>query len=237
MQTYDHNSLTALSNAGFNETEVACFVELKDTGVNFEDLSELSQLSGKAGIEEAKKTLKEIVNEKEEKLFKKELGEKIEIILNNLFEREFKEFKAEVKPVNEYDIVIFNERSPEKKFYIELKSLNVDNPEPVKMGIHQAKFASKCPERYALIYISKQRGIEITEEYLKANIICDLKIGINVQPEVEKSLAIDEIKASHNEFRLSIKDPSMKVHIRKNHFFQLKDGFSELQNKINELLK
>lgn len=230
-------SLSKLAESSLTNEDINSMVALGNSGVDINKISELAELSKEVGVEAILTSAKELVEEQRELLFKKEIGENVEQILNKVFEREFPNYEARLERTRDYDILIRNKLYPSKQYFIELKSIRENNTEPIKMGIHQARKAKSNPDNYALLLIRRPPQSGISEEYLRNNIICDYQIGKDVISEVDKSKMVDEIVSSMDFIKLEIKDPTMKVHIRQEYIDRLGKDFDELKTKIHEAIR
>ncbi|MDF9794992.1 hypothetical protein OKW21_000255 [Catalinimonas alkaloidigena] len=230
-------SLSKLAESSLTNEDINSMVAIGNSGVNINKMSELANLSKTAGIDEVLESARDLAREEEERVFKQEIGENVEQILNNVFKRELPSYEASLDRKRDYDILIRNKLHPLNQYFIELKSIKENNTEPIKMGIHQARKAKDNPNNYALLLIRRPPENSITEEYLRNNIICNYQIGKDVISEVDKSRVVDEIVKSMDSIKLKIKDPSMKVHIRQEYIDPLGKDFEELKTKIHEAIK
>lgn len=230
-------SLSRLVSSNLSNEDINSMIEIEKSGIRMDQMSELAKLSKSAGIDKVLKSAKELAQENEERIFKQKIGEQVENILNDLFEKEFPNLRAKLERTIDYDIIIFNKEHSDRKYFIELKSIMEGNTEPIKMGIHQARKAKNNPNNYALLMIRRPQESNITEEYLRNSIICDYQIGKDVVSEVDKSKTVDEIVKSMDSIKLEIKDPTMKVHIRQDYIDQIGKDFEELKMKIYEAIK
>jgi hypothetical protein len=231
------SSLSNLAKTTLTNDDINSMVEIGNSGVDINKMSELAILSKMAGIEKILESARDLAREEEERVFKQEIGESIEEILNEVFKKEFPYFDAELKRAKEYDILITNKLKPSNRYFIELKSIKDENPEPIKMGIYQARWAMENPENYALLLIKRPPKSIITEEYLRSNITCDCQIGKDISEEVGKSIIVDEIVSSMGSIKLEIKDPTMKVHIHQDFINRLGKDFDELKMNINKAIR
>lgn len=230
-------SLSKLAESSLTNEDINSMVAIGNSGVDINKMSELAELSKEVGVEAILTSAKELVEERRELLFKKEIGENVEQILNKVFKREFPNYEARLERARDYDILISNKLNLTKQYFIELKSIRENNTEPIKMGIHQARKAKDNPSNYALLFIRRFPESRITEEYLRSNIICDYQIGKDVISEVEKSKMVDDIVRSMDSIKLEIKDPTMKVHIRQDYIDRLGKDFDELKTKIHKAIR
>lgn len=230
-------SLSKLAESSLTNEDINSMAAIGNSGVDINKMSELAELSKEVGVEAILTSAKELAEERRELLFKKEIGENVEHILNKIFEREFPNYEARLERTRDYDILISNKLNPSKKHFIELKSIRENNTEPIKMGIHQARKAKDNPDNYALLLIRRPPESSINEEYLRNNIICDFQIGKDVISEVDKSKMVDDIVRSMDSIKLEIKDPTMKVHIRQEYIDRLGKDFDELKRKIHDAIK
>jgi len=230
-------SLSKLAESSLTNEDINSMVAIGNSGVDINKMSELAELSKEVGVEAILSSAKELVEERRELIFKKEIGENVEQILNNVFKREFPNYKARLERTRDYDILIRNSINPSNQYFIELKSIKENNTEPIKMGIYQARKAKANPDNYALLLIRRPPESSITEEYLRNNIICDYQIGKDVISEVDKSNIVDEIVRSMDSIKLEIKDPTMKVHIRQEYIDGFGKDFEELKRNIHEAIK
>jgi hypothetical protein len=228
------SSLSKLAESKLTNEDINSMLAIGVSGVDINKMSELAKLSNEVGVEAILTSAKELVEERRELIFKKEIGEHVERILNSIFVQEFPFFEARLERTKEYDILIRNKFNPVKQYYIELKSIRDDSVEPVKVGIHQARKAKDNPNNYALVLIRRPHDLNISEEYLRSNIISDFQIGKAVIDEVNKSEIVDKIVKSIDNIRLEIKDPKMKLHIKQDYLLQLENGFDVLKTKIIE---
>ncbi|MGB3466619.1 MAG: hypothetical protein WBA74_15165 [Cyclobacteriaceae bacterium] len=230
-------SLSKLAESSLTNENINSIVAIGNSGMDINKMSELAEFSKEVPIDEIINSAKNLVEERRELLFKKEIGENVEQILNNVFKREFPNYEAQLERTTDYDILIRNKISPSNQYFIELKSIRENNVEPIKMGIYQARKAKDNPENYALLLIRRPPESGISEEYLRNNIVCDYQIGKDVISEVDKSQMVDDIVNSMDSIKLEIKDPSMKVHIRQGYIDNLGKDFDELKTKIHEAIK
>src|SRR5690606_28498019 len=231
------DALSKLAESSLTNLDINSMLAIGKSGIDIAKMSEIASLSKEVGADAIIESAKDLVEEKRELLFKKEVGESVEEILNRIFEREFPDYVASLERTKEYDLVITNKLKLKNRYYIELKSIKANNSESIKMGIHQARKAREFPDNYALLLIRRPTQGNLTEEYLRANILCDYQIGKDVIREVEKADAVDAIVKSLDSIKLEIKDPTMKVQIRQQYIEKLGKTFDELKTKIHEAIR
>lgn len=231
------DALSKLAESSLTNQDINSMIAIGKSGVDMAKMSEIASLSKEVGADAIIESAKDLAEEKRELLFKKEVGESVEEILNKIFEKEFPDYIATLERTKEYDLVITNKSKLKNRYFIELKSIRDNNSDPVKMGIHQARKAKDFPDNYALLLIRRPTQGNLTEEYLRANILCDYQIGKDVIKEVEKADAVDAIVKSLDSIKLENKDPTMKVQIRQQYLEKLGKTFDALKTKIHEAIR
>jgi len=124
--------------------------------------------------------------EREEFIFKKKVGDVFENVFKQLINQDAKLQISKVE--GEEDFIIVNNNT-QKKFYIELKSINIAE-DRVSMTHKQAKKAAAYPGDYILCIIPNN-GESIDEQYFTTNAKFDKTIGNKLARKVAEALTFE----------------------------------------------
>ncbi|MFB0499010.1 hypothetical protein ABID99_005247 [Mucilaginibacter sp. OAE612] len=124
--------------------------------------------------------------EREEFIFKKKVGDVFENVFKQLINQDAKLQISKVE--GEEDFIIVNNNT-QKKFYIELKSINIAE-DRVSMTHKQAKKAPAYPGDYILCIIPNN-GESIDEQYFTTNAKFDKTIGNKLARKVAEALTFE----------------------------------------------
>lgn len=226
-----------------DEGSIELLKQIRDLGLSISDekmvidyANSLVGLSDKGKKRLAEKA-EQILEEERDFDFKRQVGEKVEDFLNQLFRHEFPHYEIRYVGKGAYDFLITNPQNG-KKYSIELKSIKAGNSSDIKMAISQARHAFKYPENYALLLIRRPAdGREINDEFLKANLKCVYQIGKNVEVQVRNSFQIEEIINQSDSIKLSVEDPTMKVVIRQEYIDKLGKTFESLKSVVQQAIQ
>lgn len=151
-----------LGNAGI----VAMLKQIDDNDLEYEEVSELLALGGALGsLNEVIRNAKELLEEKQDFEYKKELGERMEQVLKEALDAEG--FQTEVQGIGSYDISVTNPANG-KVFYIELKSSAIGSSESLRLAPSQAMAWRTDAANRALCLIERgTNGSTVSIDYVK----------------------------------------------------------------------
>ena len=215
-----------------NKENLAILAELSSNGTDLTALKRLSAISKEVGFAPILKEAEALLKEKEEFNFKREVGHTVEALLEDLFSTDLPNYEVKFIGTGPYDFIVSNKTNG-NEYYVELKSVNASNTEPIKMAISQARYAAKYPDRYVLCFIRRPDGIlELSKKYLRENIKCIYQVGSDVKRAVDESNNVDNYIKASNAIKLEIKDPEMKVSFDLEYVEKLGKNFDSLRENI-----
>ncbi|OUJ69074.1 sacsin N-terminal ATP-binding-like domain-containing protein [Hymenobacter crusticola] len=125
-------------------------------------------------------------------------------------DREKDEAKAEIryKGIGSYDFAIVNSSEPQKRFYIELKSyLKMDNPQPIRMAVSQAREAATGTVPFALCVVGREGSSDhVSIEDIEANLLYVKGLAIHLYPIVQEITELERLQQQSNDVWLDVPD-------------------------------
>lgn len=215
-----------------NKENLAILAELSSNGTDLAALQKLNSISKEVGFEKIIESAEELLEERRDFEFKKQIGHNVEELLKELLSADLPNYQAQFVGKGPYDFVV-KAITNGKEYYIELKSVKEPNKDPIRMAISQARYALKYPDRYALCVIKRpEDSAELPKNYLSQNIKCIYQVGSDVKRAVEESYNVENYIKASNAIKLEIRDPEMKVLFDLEYIEKLGKSFESLKEKI-----
>ncbi len=139
-------------------------------GLNADKVNELLEITGALGtLDTVISKAKEMLEEKQDFEYKKELGERMEQLLKEALDSEG--FNTSVQGIGDYDISVTNPANG-KSFYIELKSTAQGSTDALKLAPSQAREWKTDVMNRALCLIERSKTKEpVTVAYVKEHLL------------------------------------------------------------------
>lgn len=215
-----------------NKENLAILAELSSNGTDLVALQKLNSISKEVGFAKIIESAEELLEEKRDFEFKKQIGHNIEELLKELLSVDLPNYEPKFIGTGPYDFVVRNTKNG-NEYYIELKSVKESNIDPIRMAISQARHASKYPDTYALCVIKRPDGVvELPKNYLNQNIKCVYQVGNDVKRAVEESHNVENYIKASNAIKLEIRDPEMKILFDLVYIEKLGKSFESLKENI-----
>src|SRR5690606_9161895 len=169
-------SLVARGNIGTgvikmlgNASVVDMLKQIDENDMDLSKVGELLALGGSLGsLDKVISNAKELLKEKQDFESKKEVGERMEVLLKEALDADG--FLTHLQGLGDYDISVSNPANG-KVFYIELKSTALGSTEALKLALSQAgEWRTNVDNRVLCLIERLSDGAQMTNEYVKQNL-------------------------------------------------------------------
>ncbi len=215
--------------------DLGSLVSISESGVNLTQLSEIAQIAKSIDLNEIKNYAWQLLDEKSDFEYKKEIGEGVEAAFIDAFKSLNLPYEIYYQGIGDQDIIIKNPIN-NKSFYIELKSLSPkNNNDYLRLSTSQAKKAYKQFEEgnYVIsVLVRPIKGAPTTSNYIKDKLITQFELGKKLKNVVKKNKEIKKLLNSDDDIDLVFEDTRRKVKVSGKIWNKEGRSFEELIEKI-----